>query len=309
MTKIRKAVLMHSPATGPWFYVGTRAYYWGLSASLSNSNKKIPLRPPPPGFVSAFTLAHAICCWRQISCASRARAEAKMYLDLGKYLAGHSCAGHSGLGQQGESWHCPTTHPTAPSGWHSSKSHLQVQPGSGPNTLHKHPSLGGEFGWVKKWGALPVAGDRSAGQKGHGTLPSHREQHSTTRPPGCCTRASGEPQLDTSHPSHRGWEGSLWETPSQQVAYGADVGRKPLVALKYPSERDWEHLPKKRRRAALGTTYWSGKSSLQILEAKLTTATLKVAQHFLLFSVPEIFANFYPLGLFGSWVWVFFFSW
>lgn len=207
MTKIRKAVLMHSPATGPWFYVGTRAYYWGLSASLSNSNKKIPPRPPPPGFVSAFTLVHAICCWRQISSASGARAEAKMYLDLGKYLAGHSCVGHSGLGRQGESWHCPTTHPTAPSGWHSSKSHLQVQPGSGPsstNTLPWEENLGE---WRSEEPFLSL-GTAQQGRRDVG--PCHPTESSTPQPdlPAAAPGQAGSPGLTRLTPHTGGGKGA-----------------------------------------------------------------------------------------------------
>lgn len=163
MTKNGKAVLMHSPATGPWFYVGTRACYWGPSASLSESNKKIPLRSPLPGFVSAFTLAHAIGSWCWISGASGARTNTKSHLDLGKHLEGNSCTEHPRLGRQGGLCHSPTTHPIAPDGQHSSESHLQIQPGSAPSSTI--PFLGRRI-WVSEearrpsyhWGLLSQAG-------------------------------------------------------------------------------------------------------------------------------------------------------
>lgn len=221
MTKNGRAVLMPSPATGPWFYVGSRACYWGLSAAPSNSNKKIPLRSPPPGFVSAFTLAHAICSWCQISSTSGARAEAKTCLDLGKHLEGHSCMRHLGLGRQGESWHSPTAHPMAPSRWHSSESHLQVQPGSAPSSTT--PFLGRRI-WVSEearspsyhWGPLR----RARG------MPDPATPH----------RAAPHDQPSwLPHQGKRGalvwWEGSLWGSLWEQVAYGADVGRKPSVSL------------------------------------------------------------------------------
>lgn len=129
MSNNRKAVLMHSPATGPWFYVGTRACSWGLSASPSKHNPKIPLRSPLPGFVSACTLVRAICSWCLTSGTSGARTNAKTHLGLGKHLEGHSWMEHPGLGSQVGPWHSSTTHPMAPSGWHN-ESHLQAQPGS-----------------------------------------------------------------------------------------------------------------------------------------------------------------------------------
>lgn len=230
MTKNGKTVLMHSPATGPWLFVGTRACYWGPSASLSESNRKIPPRSPLPGFVSAFTLAHAIGSWCQISGASGARTNTKSHLDLGKHLEGNSCTEHPRLGRQGGLWHSPTTHAIAPNGQHSSESHLQVQPGSAPSSTI--PFLGRRI-WVSEevrspschWGLLSQAGGTTNPATPHRAAPC-------ASPPGCCTRASTEPWLDSSLPSHRGREGTLWESPWEQVAHGADIGRKLSVALK-----------------------------------------------------------------------------
>lgn len=203
MTKNRKAVLMHSPATGLWFYVGTRACYWVLSASPSNSKKKIPLRSPPPGFVSAFTLAHAVCSWCQISRTSGVTAEAKTPWILENIWRGTAAWGTWGwAGKRGPG----TAPPPAP--WHpmGNTAVSLIYNKSNQALLHspRHPSLGEEFGWVKKAGALPSPGDHSAWQGGCWTLSTPTEQHPVASPSGCCTRASGKSWLDLSHPAHQG---------------------------------------------------------------------------------------------------------
>lgn len=88
MTKNRKAVLMHSPAMGLWFYIGARSFYSGVL----NSSSKRTRRFPPPGFVCACVLAHAFCSWCQISGSREARTDAMTHWDFGKHLEGHRAA-------------------------------------------------------------------------------------------------------------------------------------------------------------------------------------------------------------------------
>ena len=227
MTKNRKAVLMHSPATGLWFYVGTRACYWRLSASLSKGNKQIPPRCPPPGFVSAFTLAHAICSWCQISGTSGAKTNAKTHLDLGKHLEGHSHLEHPRLGSQAGAWHSPTTCPTAPNGQHSRESHLQVQSGSAPSST---TSFLGRRIWTseevrspsRSWGLLRQAGENPV-------TPYRAAPHNQ---PSCLLHQSEQGTSTWLVSLHTpGMAEELVENPWEQAAHGAEVHRKPLAAF------------------------------------------------------------------------------
>lgn len=116
MTKNRNTVLMHSPATGLWFYIRARACYCGVLNSSSKRTRSFP----PPGFVCAFTLAHAIYSWCQISGTAEARTKAMTHCDFGKHLEGHRAA------RAGQPWGAlalPQCCPMAPKGQHSSVIH------------------------------------------------------------------------------------------------------------------------------------------------------------------------------------------
>lgn len=196
MTKNRKTMLVDSSATGPWFCVGTTACYWGLSACPSKNNKKIPLRSSPPGFVSDFTLSHAICCWCQISGTSGARLTPRPSWTLENIWKGTE---HPGLGRQVGLWHGPTA-PWCP----MCNTAVSITCKSNQSLLHppQYTCLGGQFEWLKKPEALPITGDCLSGQ-GDAT-PQTAATHAS--PPGC-----REPCLDLSHPLQQGWEGSLRE--------------------------------------------------------------------------------------------------
>lgn len=153
MTKNRKAVLMHSPAMGLWFYIGARSFYSGVL----NSSSKRTRRFPPPGFVCACVLAHAFCSWCQISGSREARTDAMTHWDFGKHLEGHRAAR---AGQARGALALPQCCPVAPKGQHSSRCHLQAQAGTAPSP--QDPSLGGELGgWSSEEGW--VAGQGCAG--------------------------------------------------------------------------------------------------------------------------------------------------
>lgn len=79
---------MHSQAIGLWFYIGARACYCGVLNSSSKRRRSFP----PPGFVCAFTPAHAICSWCQISGTTETRTNAMTHWDFGKHLQGHRAA-------------------------------------------------------------------------------------------------------------------------------------------------------------------------------------------------------------------------
>lgn len=87
-----------------------------------------------------------------------------------------------------------------------------------------------------EWRALPSPGDCSAGHGGARPCSLRPGQHPTNSPPGCCPEESGEPRFDLSHPTHQGRE--FVDSPREQVAHGADVGRKLSAALKWSSKRD-----------------------------------------------------------------------
>lgn len=242
MTKNRKAVLTHSPATGPWFYVGTRACSWGLSASPSKSNPKILPRSPPPGFVSACTLVHAICSPCPTSSTSGARTNAKIHLDLGKYLEGHSWMEHPGLGSQVGPWHSPTTRPMAPDGWHSNESHLQAQPGS---ALSSTTPFLGRRSWVSEEVRSPSPRRGLLHQAwGCQTLlpPARAAPHN--QPSWLLPRGQRGALVWLVSPYTPGMRREFVDSPQEQAAHGADVGREPSAALKWPSERDRGHHPR-----------------------------------------------------------------
>lgn len=208
MTKNKKAVLMHTPATGLGFYIRTRVCYCGVLNSSSRRTRSFP----PPGFVCAFTLAHAIYSWCQISSTTEVRASVMSHWDFGKHLEGHSCTEQPGLGRQGGLWHCPTAAP-----WHP-RDNTAAGAIYEPEQALLHPpqdsSLGGECDECSS--EEPFLSLGAKGWAG-GAGPCHPTQGSPRATP---ARTGRDPRP---HWSHQGW---------QHRTQGADVGRKPSIALK-----------------------------------------------------------------------------
>lgn len=179
MTKKKKAVLMHSPATGQWFYIGTRACYCGVLNSSSKSSKK---------FLStrlcAFTLAHAMCSWCQISGTTEARTNVMTWKTSGRTQLHRAPRD----GQARGALALPHCCPMAPKGQHSSRCH--------PKQALLHPqqdrSVGGEFGEWSSEEAFLSLGTKWLG-RGKLDPATPPRAPSCASPPGHCTRASRIP--------------------------------------------------------------------------------------------------------------------
>lgn len=143
MTKNWKAVLMHSPAIGLWFYTGASACYSGVLNSSSKRTRSFP----PPGSV-----AHAMCNCCQVSGTTEARTTT--HWDFGKHLEGHRAPR---AGQARRALVLPHCCPMAPKGQPSSRCHLQARAGTAPSSTRAF--FGRGIVWGKQWGGLPVPGD------------------------------------------------------------------------------------------------------------------------------------------------------